>query len=252
MEIQVERLSAVIDAVASPRFYPSLLNWLEGFFAFDNAIVYAFERGRPPRCLIKTERENSDAVNQLYQQGAYLQDPFYRALNDGGEGEVLTLRQLAPCGFYHSDYYRNFYRKTGWHDEAGVLLQLTPERGLGVFFGSARRTVAVRYPQRADLRSALTLVKSVARLHGEVVAAPAEAATVNDDGAQARYLLTPREREIVDLILAGCGSQQIADRLFISLGTVKNHRKNIYGKLNIGSQAELFSLLLAAPQRRSA
>ena len=77
-------------------------------FAFDNAIVYAFERGRPPRCLIKTERENSDAVNQIYQQGAYLQDPFYRALNDGGEGEVLTLRQLAPCGFYHSDYYRNF------------------------------------------------------------------------------------------------------------------------------------------------
>jgi len=178
MDIQVERLSAVIDAVASPRFYPSLLNWLEGFFAFDNAIVYAFERGRPPRCLIKTERENSDAVNQIYQQGAYLQDPFYRALNDGGEGEVLTLRQLAPCGFYHSDYYRNFYRKTGWHDEAGVLLQLTPERGLGVFFGSACRTVAVRYPQRADLRSALTLVKSVARLHGEVVAAPAEAVEV--------------------------------------------------------------------------
>ena len=31
MDIQVERLSAVIDAVASPRFYPSLLNWLEGF-----------------------------------------------------------------------------------------------------------------------------------------------------------------------------------------------------------------------------
>lgn len=80
--------------------------------------------------------------------------------------------------------------------------------------------MAVRYPQRADLRSALTLVKS-ARLHGEVVAAPAEADTGNDDGAQARYLLTPREREIVDLILAGCGSQQIADRLFISLGTVK-------------------------------
>ena len=67
-----------------------------------------------------------------------------------------------------------------------------------MFFGSARRTVAVRYPQRADLRSALTLVK--ARLHGEVVAAPAEADTGNDDGAQARYLLTPREREIVDLI----------------------------------------------------
>ena len=70
MNIQVERLSAVIDAVATQGFYPNLLAWLEGFFAFDSAIVYAFERGQAPRCLIKTERENSDAVNQLYQQGA--------------------------------------------------------------------------------------------------------------------------------------------------------------------------------------
>ncbi|MFN1143828.1 response regulator transcription factor [Serratia quinivorans] len=252
MNIQVERLSAVIDAVATARFYPSLLAWLEGFFAFDNAIVYAFERGQAPRCLIKTEKENSDAVNQLYQQGAYLQDPFYQALNGGGCGEVLTLRQLAPCGFYHTDYYRNFYRKTGWHDEAGVLLPLTAERGLGVFFGSARQSVGVRSPQLADLRDALTLLKSVARLHGEVRVAPVTPDRVTDSAVQARYLLTPREREIVDLILDGCGSQQIADRLFISLGTVKNHRKNIYSKLDIGSQAELFSLLLATPLRRSA
>lgn len=254
MDIQIERLSAVIDAVATRQFYSNLLAYLEGFFAFDNAIVYAFEHGQAPRCLMKAEKENSDAVNQLYQQGAYLEDPFYQALNGGGQGEVFTLRQLAPCGFYQTDYYRNFYRKTGWHDEAGVLLQLTPERGLGVFFGSARQTVGVSYPHLADLRGALTLVKSVARLHGEVV--PAKVSTCSapaaDSAAQARYALTPREREIVDLILKGKGSQQIAERLFISLGTVKNHRKNIYGKLNIGSQAELFSLFLTRPLRRSA
>lgn len=255
MNIQVERLSAVIDAVATRQFYSNLLGYLEGFFAFDNAIVYAFEYGQAPRCLMKTEKENSDAVNQIYQQGAYLEDPFYQALNGGGHGEVFTLRQLAPCGFYQTDYYRNFYRKTGWHDEAGVLLQLTPERGLGIFFGSARQTVGVRYPDLADLRGALTLVKSVARLHGEVVVAanvPVPSSPPVDNAAQARYALSPREREIVDLILSGNGSQQIAERLFISLGTVKNHRKNIYGKLNIGSQAELFSLFLCSPLRRTA
>ncbi|VTR55473.1 Uncharacterised protein [Serratia fonticola] len=53
MNIQVERLSAVIDAVATRQFYASLLGYLEGFFAFDNAIVYAFEYGQAPRCLMK-------------------------------------------------------------------------------------------------------------------------------------------------------------------------------------------------------
>ncbi|MNC63468.1 Oxygen regulatory protein NreC [compost metagenome] len=95
----------------------------------------------------------------------------------------------------------------------------------------------------------------MARLHGEVVVAanvPTPSAPLLDSAAQARYALSPREREIVDLILSGNGSQQIAERLFISLGTVKNHRKNIYGKLNIGSQAELFSLFLSTPLRRTA
>ncbi|WP_431224856.1 response regulator transcription factor [Serratia sp. L9] len=254
MGIQVEKLSAVIDAVATRQFYANLLVYLEGFFAFDSAIVYAFEHGEAPRCLLKTERENSDAVNQIYQQGAYLEDPFYQTLNGGGHGDVFTLRQLAPCGFYQTDYYRNFYRKTGWRDEAGVLLQLTPARGIGVFFGSARQTVGVCFPHLADLRDALKLVKSVVRLHGEVVVAEVSvpSAPPGDSAAQARYALTPREREIVDLVLAGNGSQQVAERLFISLGTVKNHRKNIYGKLNIGSQAELFSLFLNAPLRRTA
>ncbi|MFC0228151.1 helix-turn-helix transcriptional regulator [Serratia aquatilis] len=254
MNIQVERLSAVIDAVATRQFYSNLLAYLEGFFAFDNAIVYAFECNQAPRCVMKSEKENSDAVNRIYQQGAYLEDPFYQALNGGAQGEIFTLRQLAPSGFHQTDYYRNFYQKTGWQDEAGVLLPLTPERGLGIFFGSVRQAVGVRYPNLADLCGALTLVKSVARLHGEVVAADAPAPVIPpmDSVAQARFTLTPREREIVDLILGGNGSQQIAARLYISLGTVKNHRKNIYSKLNIGSQAELFSLFLTPPLRRTA
>lgn len=86
MDIQLARLTTVIDAVATRHFYPHLLAYLERFFAFDNALVYAFEQDRPPCCLLKAEKENSDRVNALYQQGAYLQDPFYHALNDGRQG----------------------------------------------------------------------------------------------------------------------------------------------------------------------
>lgn len=73
-------------------------------------------------------------------------------------------------------------------------------------------------------------------------------------GAQSyKSALTPREVEVVDLLLLGCGSDAIALRLNISRYTVKDHRKRIFRKLHIGSLAELFALhLRAATAARSA
>ena len=57
-------------------------------------------------------------------------------------------------------------------------------------------------------------------------------------------VLTAREREITQLVLIGHSSNSISLNLGISLPTVKSHRRNIYSKLQISSQAELFSLFL--------
>lgn len=54
--------------------------------------------------------------------------------------------------------------------------------------------------------------------------------------------LSDREMDVVNLILAGHGSEAIGLHLDIALPTVKSHRRNIYHKLGISSQAELFSL----------
>ncbi|MBD3410376.1 MAG: response regulator [Ignavibacteriales bacterium] len=51
--------------------------------------------------------------------------------------------------------------------------------------------------------------------------------------------LTKREREVVKLVAQGLTSKQIADKLFISFYTVKNHRKNIMQKLDLHSMNEL-------------
>ncbi|MDH3475929.1 MAG: LuxR C-terminal-related transcriptional regulator [Rhodospirillales bacterium] len=53
---------------------------------------------------------------------------------------------------------------------------------------------------------------------------------------------TPREQEIVALILEGHPTIAIAERLGLSRGTVKNHRRRIYHKLDITSERELFLL----------
>lgn len=51
--------------------------------------------------------------------------------------------------------------------------------------------------------------------------------------------LTPREREVLQLIAEGLTSTQIASRLFVSEKTVSTHRRQIMEKLNIYSIAEL-------------
>ncbi len=51
--------------------------------------------------------------------------------------------------------------------------------------------------------------------------------------------LTKREREIVELIVAGYSSKSIAEKLFISFNTVDNHRRHIFRKLNVKNVANL-------------
>jgi DNA-binding NarL/FixJ family response regulator len=51
--------------------------------------------------------------------------------------------------------------------------------------------------------------------------------------------LTPREKEILLLITQGMTNELIADKLFISVQTVRNHLKNIYDKLQVHSRAQV-------------
>jgi len=57
-----------------------------------------------------------------------------------------------------------------------------------------------------------------------------------------RYGITPREREIIGLIAAGRTNQEIADQLFISLATVKDHNYNIFRKTGVRNRVELLNL----------
>ena len=47
------------------------------------------------------------------------------------------------------------------------------------------------------------------------------------------YGLSEREMEVLTLLGQGLSNQEIADRLFVSLNTIKTHLSNIYGKLGV-------------------
>lgn len=52
------------------------------------------------------------------------------------------------------------------------------------------------------------------------------------------YNLSPRESEVLQYLIKGYGTKQIATELFISFDTVRSHLKNIYQKLHVNCGKE--------------
>lgn len=63
----------------------------------------------------------------------------------------------------------------------------------------------------------------------------------NQTSMKTDYQLTAREKEILSLLVDGTESRAIAERLFISYETVRNHFKNIYQKLQVTSRVQAVS-----------
>lgn len=59
-----------------------------------------------------------------------------------------------------------------------------------------------------------------------------------------KYDITKREKDIIHLILTGKNNEQIADTLFISRSTVKNHIYRIYQKLQVQNRLQLAKKIL--------
>ena len=84
------------------------------------------------------------------------------------------------------------------------------------------------------------------RWKSDYIFQPLKADETSEEGIDVllnKYRITKREKEIVMQICTGKTNQQIADELFISLQTVKDHTHRIYSKLGINSRMKLVQLV---------
>ena len=58
------------------------------------------------------------------------------------------------------------------------------------------------------------------------------------------YGLTPREFEVLELLVTGLNNPEISEQLYISIGTTRTHVSNIFSKLGVSNRAEAIALAL--------
>lgn len=75
---------------------------------------------------------------------------------------------------------------------------------------------------------------------GEIALRTANGTTHRNGNSRARTdaLITPREEQVLQLITDGLSTTEVADRLFISQKTVKNHLASIYSKLGVRDRTQ--------------
>lgn len=88
--------------------------------------------------------------------------------------------------------------------------------------------------------SALELVEALEQIHaGEIVVTEddVEQEPVDGDWPGRKHGLTTRESEIIALITQGLSNQQIADRAFLSINSVKSYIRSSYRKMGVTSRS---------------
>ena len=81
---------------------------------------------------------------------------------------------------------------------------------------------------------------------GAISAPPASAPAAEDSAAARIASLSPREREVLDLLVLGKANKQIARELGLSHRTVEAHRARLMERLGVGSLAEAVRIAVQA------
>jgi DNA-binding CsgD family transcriptional regulator len=250
-----ELLAQCIHSLGTDEFPPNLIEAVKAATGFDNSVVFSYYKKKKPLCLYHTFTSKQRVVFvDDYLKGPYLLDPFFTACSRKVDTGLYRLRDIAPDRFYQSEYYRSYYVRTGLAEEICYIFYLAS--GAAVAISLMRSEESSRFSAREFrlLEKVAPIIISMAQRHWQGISdsfsTTAESTELLEDHSLIEkavsdlfgHRITPRETQVTAQVLEGHSSESISKSLGISVGTVRIHRRNIYAKLRISSQQELFSI----------
>lgn len=216
--------------------------------------LLAFHRNAPPEVLHHT-LEPAGAKHYLdrYIAGPYLLDPLYQLAMRADKPRVCRFRDETPDRFRSSEYYRQYCERTHLRDEMDFLLDVSDDTTLVLVVGRREKMFTKVELDRLKLIES-TVRAAMHNIWDRWSTRKGKDKSEPRGGLHRRLTkcfetfgesrLTAREREITQLLLRGYSTKSIARQLKIAPGTVMVHKRNLFAKLDITSQYELFSMFI--------
>ena len=246
-------LSVAISTLGTENFFPAVIAAVQGQVQISYPQIWLYHPNLPPRLLYhEIPRQAYPAQVEMYLEGPYREDPFYRASMTKTKSRIYRLSRLTGDALEQSSYYTEYYADTGTVDEAIFLAQLQG--------GNAINLSMMRLPARgpfsddeyerlyvlADAVSELMLSHS--KFDSFAISNLIQPGIDHQISLAFRTfassVLSPREKNVLELMLRGYSTEVSATRLGIARETLRRHRKNIYRKLDVNSQTDLFALFI--------
>ncbi len=251
-ELPATQISAVIDAIGQKEFCALLADLCQISSGYDRTVITAYFPEHPPvEVYHNLSAEESRKTMAPYFEYAYFLDPLYQYYcnTKGDQDVVVALSNVAPDAFEETQYYKTFYARISALDEVTLFIFFAKKACLSISLANQNHaTNSVE-----NLQKLLPILGSVARRHWISL----DPNSTQGTGRMAAVLkksfeqfgtsrLSQRESQIAQLVLQGLPTKVISNKLDVSPETVKVHRKNIYQKLEVASQGELFSMYMNA------
>ncbi len=246
-------VAPLFQAINTSNFGVAFFDSLNRIAPIDSAVIMLFRADQEPIVLYDGLHPSEESsFYDVYLGGAYLLSPLYRRFQDLPSG-FYQLAALEQQAFKQSDFAVAYFNQSGLSDDANFLHKLDEQTAIVASFGRQQLQLSFTDQELQQLHVAGPVYRSALSRHWGGASLPQVADLKASTQAHnqlksslksfASSVLTGREQTVLQLMLEGKPSKTSARELNISVDTERGHRKNIYSKLNVASQAQLFSLI---------
>jgi DNA-binding CsgD family transcriptional regulator len=258
--IFTKHISNAIDAVGKDRLPTLLIKLIKFRIKIDAAILIIYRPESKPILLNSTFKEKRAKLGlNNYINDTYVLNPAYLSFKKGETRGITKITEISGKDSIKSVHYTNYKIKEARDEDLGFLTEGWPERleEISILFDLPNKEMGelaifkkkISGFNKSDLNTLQVLeplIYSIFKNHWSTARQNiiCEKSLSNKNKRYDSFgedTLSPREMEVAKLIFEGHSGNSIAANLDIAISTVKSHRKNMYKKLGIGSQQELFS-----------